>query len=155
MPRIVNSIYHKEQSVLVAITKNKTMPLILIPSNLFIPWLKDVDIPLIFQLACNLDFLISSLLQDIEELIKRFKFLSIHHEPMEVDGTYGSLETTQPTQTRSSTQTEFRIPATNSIPEWKKPTKIKVVVTVECHQVKEMTLKLTSKYDFCFPVCFS
>ena len=143
MPRIVNSIYHKEQSVLVAITKNKTMPFILIPSNLLIPWLKDVDILLILQLACNLDFLIPSLLQDedIEELIKRFKLLSIHHEPMEFDGTYGSLETTkpqknQPTQTTSSTQTEFSITATKSIPEWKK---MKVVVTVECHQIKEMT----------------
>ena len=146
MPRIVNSIYHKEQSVLVAITKNKTMPFILIPSNLLIPWLKDVDILFILQLACNLDFLIPSLLQDedIEELIKRFKLLSIHHEPMEFDGTYGSLETTQaknnqPTQTTSSTKTEFSITATKSIPEWKKPTKMKVVVTVECHQIKEMT----------------
>ena len=74
-------------------------------------------------------------------MIKRFKLLSIHHEPMEFDGTYGSLETTkpkknQPTQTTSSTQTEFSITATKSIPEWKK---MKVVVKVECHQIKEMT----------------
>ena len=55
---------------------------------------------------------------------------------MEVDKTYGGLETpqantNQPTQTTNSSQTDFSIATTNTNPEWKKPTKIKVVVTVE------------------------
>ena len=128
----MNSSYHKEQPVLVAVTKIKTMLFILILCNLLILWLKGIDILSVLQLECSLDHLIPSLLQDedIKELINSFKVLSIHHETMEIDEPFESLETTTQAN-RKATKKYESIAATNPIPDWKKRTKIKVVVTVE------------------------